>query len=178
MLHPLHLMNRLIGPKTSLAAQVSSYVWLLFCIWYENNVTGFRTYLLLTGQSPNWIEIINAAKLQFFRGLIIHFSICRYLALVRLTFYYLSTSVKCLALKSEVKRKNKDLSKDLKFFAGFSCLWCIWKIRCLQFTLFKRLLELFNRKVLKLGHTPSYHPDNCFEIKWINKCLTVRKCKR
>lgn len=33
MLHPLHLMNRLIGPKTSLAAQVSSYVWLLFCLY-------------------------------------------------------------------------------------------------------------------------------------------------
>lgn len=138
------------------------------CVWYENNVTGFLTYLILTGQSPNWIEIINAAKLQFFRGLIIHFSICQYLALVRLTFYFLSTSIKCLALKSEVKRKNKDL----KFFVGFSCLLCIWKIRCLQFTLFKRLLELFNRKVLKLGRTPSYHPDNFFEIKWINKCLT------
>lgn len=77
------------------------------------------------GQPLNCIKTTNAAKLQFFRGLIIHFSFlvfCPYIALVRLTLYYLSTSIKCLALKSKMERANKNLTSLMDIV-----IYCVFK---------------------------------------------------
>lgn len=61
------MLNPLPYEQTRLAAQVSSYVQLLLpAPDMKIMLQAFlHIYLILTGQSPNWIEMTNAAKLQF-----------------------------------------------------------------------------------------------------------------
>lgn len=60
------MLNPLPYEQTRLAAQVSSYVQLLFCLDMKIMLQAFlHIYLILTVQSPNWIEMTNAAKSQF-----------------------------------------------------------------------------------------------------------------